>query len=791
MDKLKYIKLENEDGSYSNSIPLAVDSDYVDINGDTLTNIISKKANTTDVNASISNLESEINSVASGSPAGVYSTVSALTTADPNHNKIYLVTENGHWYYYNNGWQDGGIYQAAEIITDKTLLIDDKAADAYITGKHIHDLLTIIEPGNLFDKSTVTSNSSLNQNTGNTFSVNGYYTSDWIIVKNNSNYKFLNNGELYVCQYDINKNYITGSFNQPSFTTENNTYYVRFANPNATLNNIIFYNTSNAIPENNIKAYINTRSIRNNSIENEKIKDFTLSLVKTDFVLEGKNKFNKEKISENCYLNANTGITFSVSGYWTSDYILISNYSSIAIQGVETVIVYDEDRNYIKNINNLLSQSKLTYEVSDGDTYVRFSSRNASINNVQLENGDSYTLVEPYKIIFDPSKISIKSEQENYNIPFHTLREAYMNWSVGNKFPIGFLGDSTTDGANTTGWSYETGHEHMDELAGGYGKADYINQKAYPYILENLIKNDLANNNVRIYNIGYSGTNFTWAIPKYDDIFGHVYSDVKMVGITYGINDRIGPSNKLNYYNTFKSNLIYTVKYLINKGIQPFLVTSQATIEPYATSSYGDSYPLRSSEAINTVANSVKFEIAKEYNLEIIDMTAFDEKILQYSNYSTNLITNDHLHFKDLGHKLEGYFLYSYINPRTVNIEDNAILDFCNQRNLSKIPDDKITYLNNDSHGFKTMTNYTKENSNDILIQDFWINNITNKRLTIKGYCTSVNSQYIIFDGEQIDVSNTEQLIDNAVDIGLHHIQVFSGETPNINWIGFDFTINE
>ena len=142
MDKLKYIKLENEDGSYSNSIPLAVDSDHVDINGDTLTSVISKKANATDVNVSISNLESKINSVASGSPAGVYSTISALTTADPNHNKIYLVAENGHWYYYNSGWQDGGIYQAAKIITDKTLLIDDKAADAYITGKYIHDLLT-------------------------------------------------------------------------------------------------------------------------------------------------------------------------------------------------------------------------------------------------------------------------------------------------------------------------------------------------------------------------------------------------------------------------------------------------------------------------------------------------------------------------------------------------------------------------------------------------------------------------------------------------------------------------
>lgn len=41
MDRLKYIKLENEDGSYSSSIPLAVDSDHVDVNGTTLTNKLS------------------------------------------------------------------------------------------------------------------------------------------------------------------------------------------------------------------------------------------------------------------------------------------------------------------------------------------------------------------------------------------------------------------------------------------------------------------------------------------------------------------------------------------------------------------------------------------------------------------------------------------------------------------------------------------------------------------------------------------------------------------------------
>lgn len=57
MDKLKYIKLENEDGSYSSSIPLAVDSDHVDINGMTLTNAMAEKASS----SIVSDLLTEVN----------------------------------------------------------------------------------------------------------------------------------------------------------------------------------------------------------------------------------------------------------------------------------------------------------------------------------------------------------------------------------------------------------------------------------------------------------------------------------------------------------------------------------------------------------------------------------------------------------------------------------------------------------------------------------------------------------------------------------------------------------
>ena len=87
MDKLKYIKLENEDGSYTSSIPLAVNSDYVDVNGSSLTRTLTTKASISDIN----NLQNQILSLADGSPLAAASVSDMTNTA-----KIYVNTNNGY-----------------------------------------------------------------------------------------------------------------------------------------------------------------------------------------------------------------------------------------------------------------------------------------------------------------------------------------------------------------------------------------------------------------------------------------------------------------------------------------------------------------------------------------------------------------------------------------------------------------------------------------------------------------------------------------------------------------------
>lgn len=80
----------------------------------------------------IDNLDSQIESLANGSPKGVYDTVDdlnlAFSTGDTN---VYLVKADGNWYYWNGtAWTAGGVYQSTNantiLITDTGNLYDSE-----------------------------------------------------------------------------------------------------------------------------------------------------------------------------------------------------------------------------------------------------------------------------------------------------------------------------------------------------------------------------------------------------------------------------------------------------------------------------------------------------------------------------------------------------------------------------------------------------------------------------------------------------------------------------------------
>ena len=97
------------DSEYNNNIEsLALKANQIDLN--TTNSIVVLKADKTYV-------DTQITSVASGSPKGAYATLTDLQIALPTGNtNIYLVTADGKWYYWSGAtWTPGGVYQSTGI----------------------------------------------------------------------------------------------------------------------------------------------------------------------------------------------------------------------------------------------------------------------------------------------------------------------------------------------------------------------------------------------------------------------------------------------------------------------------------------------------------------------------------------------------------------------------------------------------------------------------------------------------------------------------------------------------
>ena len=124
------------DGSLTNLIKNYIDplfNDYKDgidniINGQNteISNFkLSVNDSITSMNSAIETIDNKVESVTSGSPKGVYATVSALTTADPDHDYIYVVEDDGKWYYYNTSttsWTAGGDYLSSGVAENSIAL---------------------------------------------------------------------------------------------------------------------------------------------------------------------------------------------------------------------------------------------------------------------------------------------------------------------------------------------------------------------------------------------------------------------------------------------------------------------------------------------------------------------------------------------------------------------------------------------------------------------------------------------------------------------------------------------
>lgn len=354
----------------------------------------------------------------------------------------------------------------------------------------------------------------------------------------------------------------------------------------------------------------------------------------------------------------------------------------------------------------------------------------------------------------------------------YTFNDAWSQWKAGNKFPIAFYGDSTIDGNNTTGY-----------VANTLGK-DSQSPNTFCKKLETNLRLATGNNRLRVYNAGFSGKDSAFGVANINAEFGigTDYSDVKMVGIGWGINDRLNYSDTKAYRDGFKANIISQINWFYSRGIQPFLLTTQAIISPNVDTQYVNQYPLRTAEAINSIANEVKRELSVEYNLELIDINKFTERFLLYSSTDIATLIPDRLHFGDIGHQYEADLIFAHISPQVIFVDTDTKIDYSTQKVINGVNEDKLTYSTIDQYEFKLYAKYPKSDGLDTRIMEAWVFINSKDEMSLKSYVSCYLNTYIKINSVVYKSEALETIL-STLSLGLYHLEVFSGSTNNVDHV--------
>lgn len=348
-----------------------------------------------------------------------------------------------------------------------------------------------------------------------------------------------------------------------------------------------------------------------------------------------------------------------------------------------------------------------------------------------------------------------KTSSTNHNIC--TFLDAYTAWCNGESFPIAFYGDSTFAG-------------HLIER-----------DRAFSAKLQALLREECGGS-VQVYNVGYSGEDLNFALEKFDEFFGEesVYANTKMVGIGFGINDRLSYSTYKAYKNGVYGKYETLIKKCFSRGIQPFLVTSQAILQCGVGTAYTN-YVLRDSNSINVCANGVKKELALKYGIPLIDLGKATELFLTNSSVAATTIIPDNIHFGDIGHQFEAGYLFSKFVSRTICHEGQhkKVLSYANQNLRSAIPDDKLSF----GGDFKAYADYEKSDTADTKIFDAYVF-VKDFPAELYAFKNDGGATYVKVNGQAHVLSTNEYYVD-TLDLGLHHLEVFTGTSTKVNFNGF------
>lgn len=294
-------------------------------------------------------VDAQLSSIVSGAPKGTYKTLQALKEAYPDGTEgVFLVLENGHWYYYADGWKDGGVYQSSGI------------ADNSITPKKT----TFIDTSdNIFNKKDVLLNHSLDDSSGLENPSTTYSVSDFIKVEKNATYKMSTVFKVLVYSSKTQVEKVIYNSVSDKFNTEDNRYirvvFVTTEAPDVSIVKADKEHNPNFYKELDSDIKVNSESMIG------KVKATNLEIVSGT-----NNLINVNDVIKYHVINDDSGLPVPSDNYNVTDFIKVDIFEEMSTYDVYKVVRYNENKKVISNV--YLSKGHRTFNTYQA-TYVRLT----------------------------------------------------------------------------------------------------------------------------------------------------------------------------------------------------------------------------------------------------------------------------------------------------------------------------------------------------------------------------------------------------------------------------------
>lgn len=243
--------------------------------------------------------------------------------------------------------------------------------------------------------------------------------------------------------------------------------------------------------------------------------------------------------------------------------------------------------------------------------------------------------------------------------------------------------DSTGDGNGSTGWTANptvpvTGFPWTSApVANSDHNAEAPN--AWPVKLQTILRQYHRNNNISVYNAGYSGQQMQngWANYYFEKAVlqnPYIPSNPDIVIISFGLNDITDAGNKIAQHI---AQTIEVMKKVIAAGATPVLTTCDANWRSY------NGWNAGSSGRDNEEA-AAQIDAAKKYMAEVLGVSIIDQDFMQKtwmsknSDYSNQYqLQPDGLHWGDTGHSMKAAFVAQSFMPDILRCHGTDIERIC------------------------------------------------------------------------------------------------------------------